>query len=323
MADEGSVDPGRGVVLLLATYNGAAFLPEQLDSLAAQTHRPLRLIVRDDGSTDDTRAMVEAFAARAPFPVTLLPPGPRLGATGSFLALLEAAPANASYVAFADQDDVWAPDKVAAGAARLAEEVPESTPGLLFGRLRITDAALQPRSLSPPPRRPVALGNVLVESLATGCTVILNRAARAAVLRLRPADARPVIAHDWWCALVVAALGRMVYDPEPRILYRQHQANAIGMPRTPVARLLFKIRAHLSGGHAGVMAAQVAALRAAAKAAGPEALPPEAVALIDAYLMARRRGPLGRLAFALSGRVWRQSRHDDLAYKLLFVLGRG
>src|SRR5829696_7008565 len=92
--------------ILLATFNGARFLPEQLASIEAQTHGGWRLIVRDDGSDDGTRSIIEAFAERHGERVRFLRDGrSQLGACGNFAALLEAS--DAPYFMFCDQDDVW------------------------------------------------------------------------------------------------------------------------------------------------------------------------------------------------------------------------
>ena len=97
----------------MATYDGAAFLGEQIESIFAQQHGSLRLLVRDDGSTDATRAIVADYAARRPeMVVPVDPDGPHLGACGSFARLLEHS--TADYVMLCDQDDVWLPGKVGA-----------------------------------------------------------------------------------------------------------------------------------------------------------------------------------------------------------------
>ncbi|MGC8476497.1 MAG: glycosyltransferase, partial [Acetobacteraceae bacterium] len=139
------------VAILLSTCNGAAFLPELLTSLQAQTHRAWRLCWRDDGSTDASRAVLAEFAAAEPrcdpFPTA---PGPKLGAGPSFLALLRAALptlAPGTLIAFADQDDVWRAEKLARGVAALAGV---RGPALACARQTLVDAALRPIGASPP-----------------------------------------------------------------------------------------------------------------------------------------------------------------------------
>jgi glycosyltransferase involved in cell wall biosynthesis len=215
------------VVILLATYNGAKFLQEQVDSLFAQTHKNIRILVRDDGSQDDTIEILANYAATYPNIFQVMQ-GPNLGFVGNFLELIAAAPAGAMAYFFCDQDDVWLPEKVES-ACRLLQSVP-SGPAMHFGRLSVVDEALQPLYLSPLVTR-WSFGNALLESQVTGCTIALNLEAMEILQSVRP-QANLIVAHDWWAYLVMSALGTLVYDAEPHILYRQHGNNSLGAART-------------------------------------------------------------------------------------------
>jgi len=105
------------VAILLSTYNGERFLSEQLDSLLAQTHRNTRIVVRDDGSSDGTRAMLERYRqAHTNIQITY---GENLGSIASFFWLIDHAPQDAAYFCFCDQDDVWEADKITRGVRAL------------------------------------------------------------------------------------------------------------------------------------------------------------------------------------------------------------
>ncbi|TCH99672.1 glycosyltransferase [Roseococcus sp. SYP-B2431] len=209
------------VHVLLATWNGAAHLGEQLASLAAQEGVEWSLLWRDDGSTDATVAILERFAEAHPGRVARLArPEGRLGAGASFLALLAAAPEGGLY-AFMDQDDVWLPGKLARAAAQLGEE-----PMAVCTRLRLASSALAPLGLSPLPSRPPVFATLLAHNVAAGCTLVLNGAARRLALSAPLPEGGH---HDWWCALLVTGCGgRLVFDPEPSLLYRQHGGNLVG-----------------------------------------------------------------------------------------------
>lgn len=229
-----------GTVVLLATYNGGAFLAEQLRSLRDQTDTNWQLVVRDDLSTDDTCAILDAFSATCrPGQVLRLASGPvRLGAVGNFLALLEAAPKGLRY-AFCDQDDVWLPDKLARAARALARE-PLDMPVLYCARQRIVDQSLRERGLSAVVARPPSLRNALVQNIATGCTIVLNEAARRAMLASPPPA---TTLHDWWAYLITTAVGgRVLVDPQPVMLYRQHATNAVGSTPRIAPRAVRAIR---------------------------------------------------------------------------------
>src|SRR5512140_193663 len=130
--------------VLLATYQGGAYLPAQLDSLLAQAHGDFHVLVRDDGSTDETRAVLERYAAQHPNRITVLPAdGQRLGAAGSFARLL--GESRGRYVMFCDQDDVWLPDKIALTLATMRElgrAHGEAAPLLVSTDLEVVDEQL-------------------------------------------------------------------------------------------------------------------------------------------------------------------------------------
>jgi glycosyltransferase involved in cell wall biosynthesis len=232
------------VAILLSTFNGAAFLREQLDSFGVQTHGDWVLYWRDDGSTDDTVAIVEDFAARAGQGrcVRIDDRPPRLGATASFLHLLASvAPGLGApdAVAFADQDDVWLPEKLARGIDALGRVGPD-VPGLYCARQMLVDARLQPLAVSAAFGASAGFPAALTQNIATGCTVMMNRAAATSVARSTPSAGA---LHDWWCYLVVSAAGgRVVRDDTPVVLYRQHGRNLVGAPRSRPARALAALR---------------------------------------------------------------------------------
>ena len=221
--------------ILLATYEGGTYLSEQLDSLFAQTQKDWRIVARDDGSTDDTTAILERYAAAHPGRLVILPhDGRRLGASGSFAAMLELS--EAPYAMFCDQDDVWVPDKVelTLAAMRNLERAWGTETGLLVSTdLKVVDQRLTSVDESfwhferLHPRRLTRLNRVLMQNFATGCTVMLNRPLAKLALPI-PAEA---MMHDWWLALVAIAFGRASTLARPTVLYRQHGRNGIGASR--------------------------------------------------------------------------------------------
>lgn len=230
MVDADEMPPGRAseaeVTILLSTFNGSRFLPEQLASFAGQTHRRWRLLWRDDGSRDGTTTRLELFAGQcAPGQVVQSPgSGQHLGIFDSFMALIGDA-RDAPAVALADQDDIWLPPKLERALQALAK-VRAGTPALYCTSLTIVDAALRPVGASLRLRHPPGFPGALLQNIASGCTMVLNQAAARAV----HAAAQPAYrVHDWWIYLLVAAIGgEILFDDRPTMLYRQHQANSIG-----------------------------------------------------------------------------------------------
>ena len=160
------------VHVLMSTFNGEAHLKQQIASIFEQTHAA-RLFVRDDGSTDSTRRLLAELTTgrRAQWWS-----GQNLGATQSFFRLFEQCSKSAEYIAFSDQDDVWLPAKLERAIAAL-RNIDRKEPALYCSSATITNDRLQPIGLTPLWPKPPAFGNALVENIATGCTVVLNRPA--------------------------------------------------------------------------------------------------------------------------------------------------
>lgn len=223
------------VNILLSTYNGEKYLPELLDSIANQTYPHLKITIRDDGSTDNTIAIIDEFARKRNGVVIIK--GSHMGITGSFFTLLkEADPCG--YYAFCDQDDVWLPDKVER-AVNAINRFPEGTPVMYCSAYKLVDENLRP--IGKPLSKAIipGFGNALVENNATGCTIVLNNAARDKLVKKLP---RRALMHDWWVYLVVSAFGTVIYDPVPSILYRQHSSNVVGVKVNPLSRWANRVR---------------------------------------------------------------------------------
>lgn len=216
------------IAVAMATYNGARYIREQLNSIAAQTLPPVELVVSDDGSTDDTLAIVHAFAAQVPFPVRVLDKTERLGFADNFLHA--SAACTAPLVALSDQDDVWLPHKLATGYARLRDDASL----LAMHRLALTDEGLHPIGTHD---QGIA-GDCCFEPLEIdpyvtgwGNSMMFRRDLATLVPRAdrprQPQATRP-LSHDTWLYVLAAALGRVSHIAEPLILYRQHDANVYG-----------------------------------------------------------------------------------------------
>jgi glycosyltransferase involved in cell wall biosynthesis len=228
------------VTVLMSTYNGSQYLQQQLESIYEQTYTNVKILVRDDGSTDSTPSRLADEQQRGK--IEQLDTRNNLGATGSFFALLHhAAQSNTEYVAFCDQDDVWLAEKTKRAVSLLASVA--DRPALYCCRLDIVDEHLRSLKLSPKPQK-IGFGNALVENIAVGCTIVLNRKA----LKLLCLQTLPdVYAHDWWCYLVISCFGEVIFDNSALIKYRQHGGNAIGAATNPYVALKRNINRLLNG----------------------------------------------------------------------------
>jgi glycosyltransferase involved in cell wall biosynthesis len=213
--------------ILLATYNGALFIAEQLESIAGQTHTAWTLTVSDDGSTDDTLSIVARFKERVSQPVTILQ-GPRFGSsTRNFFYLIQHAPVDDPHdlYAFCDQDDVWLDDKLMR-AAQWHSQNHQKPARLHCGRTLFVDTQLKVIGLSPGIERAASFGNALVQNIASGNSMVMSHAVWMAQKMIKPEHS---VWHDWTTYIVTTAMGGLVYfDNEPCLLYRQHTRNVIG-----------------------------------------------------------------------------------------------
>ena len=219
------------VEVLLATYNGERFLREQVESILSQEWPEVRILARDDGSSDGTASLLAEYVARFPECFRMLGGAPVGGAKGNFLELM--GQASAEYVCFADQDDVWLPGKVRRGMeAMRALEARHGLgmPLMTFSDLRVVDEALKTVSESMwayaeiEPKSALRLERLLGQSVVTGCTMTINRP----LLELARRMPEEATMHDRWIALLAAAMGKTAMVREAMVLYRQHGGNVVG-----------------------------------------------------------------------------------------------
>jgi glycosyltransferase involved in cell wall biosynthesis len=268
----------RTFSIALCTYNGAAYLPDQLASITAQSRLPDELVIRDDASTDNTPALIQAFAARAPFPVRFERNADRLGSTRNFDSAIAAC--TGDLIALGDQDDVWRPDKLSTIERCFAEN---TGVGLVFSDADLVDAALNPIGATlwarigfDRRRRHVwrtrgALTALVPGRIVTGATLAFRSTFRALVLPT-PNGIAPMI-HDGWIALAIAAVAGVTFIEEPLVAYRQHGAQQIGAHETVDARPRLGVIA--SAAHVNAYSMHIASLgalheRLAAGRAGAE-----------------------------------------------------
>ena len=214
------------VQVLMSTYNGDWYIKEQLESIYAQKGVDVTLLVRDDGSRDGTCALLDYEQTEGHLTWYT---GENLGPACSFWNLLEMAP-QSSYYAFADQDDVWDENKLAAAVALL--EKAGDSPALYFSQTRLVDKDLNEiKSVRIAPL--LTFGEALSYQFVTGCTMVINDAMRRILKKYTPSFIRM---HDVWMYDVALAVGaRVFFDPVPHISYRQHGNNAVGQDRTFVS----------------------------------------------------------------------------------------
>lgn len=222
-------------LICMATYNGASFLRAQLDSILRQSLAPSKILIGDDGSTDGTRELIADFAQKDSRVVVL--PSRRTrqnGACGNFEHLMTHAQQictdGAHFIALADQDDVWAENKLQAMRTALADSIG------CYSDLSLIDASGESlgdsllRQLKAPGQTTVS--ELLAQNHVPGCALAFS----PEVLALAMPFPKGLINHDWWLAMCVCLLGTLRRVEEPLVQYRQHAGNAVGAYR-PMTQL--------------------------------------------------------------------------------------
>lgn len=213
----------------MSTYNGEAYLQEQIDSILAQKTKlygeniDLSLLIRDDGSIDNTRNILEEYHRKFPQITYIL--GKNIGACRSFFRLMQRAEKEADYIAFSDQDDVWEKNKIRRALSGLKKY--NEIPAMYAGDLEIVNCDLEIMKVSANTSRNFhpSFGNALIENICIGCTIVINKKLYDMAVKTVP---RHAYMHDWWLYMTASCFGKVLYDSKPFIKYRQHEGNTVG-----------------------------------------------------------------------------------------------
>ena len=215
--------------ILLATFNSSQYLSEQLESILAQDFQDFEILINDGGSADSTPELIRSYQRKFPGKIVFLG-NAKASAIENYTTLMSRS--EAELVMFSDHDDVWKPDKISRTLSKYRETESLSgpqTPIMVFTDLEVTDRSLN--QISPSlmryshfDPRCFSLNRLLAQNIASGNTMLLNRALLKAALPI-PSEA---VMHDHWITLVAAAFGKIVFLDEATLYYRQHDDNIYG-----------------------------------------------------------------------------------------------
>ncbi|XBS69868.1 glycosyltransferase family 2 protein [Acerihabitans sp. KWT182] len=213
------------VAILMGTYNAQEFLESQLNSIAAQSFNEWTVWISDDGSRDNSLAIITEFQNKWGAERVVLLQGPQKGFAENFMSLVCNPAIRADYYAYADQDDIWETNKLVRALALLNGKG-DQLPVMYCSRTRLIDEHDRELGLSPLFTKQPSFANALMQSLGGGNTMVFNHAARQLLLE---AGRVSIISHDWWTYLVVTGCGgSVIYDAYPSVRYRQHSNNLVG-----------------------------------------------------------------------------------------------
>ena len=236
------------IAILLATYNGEKYISEQIESILGQTEKDWVLYIHDDGSKDNTVALIKDYERKYPEQVVVVEGPVTGGAKTNFLYLFTQV--EAPYYMCCDQDDIWLPEKIALTKKEMENlsRADEERPCLVFTELKVVDGELNVLSEKMSTYQgldceKLKFNRALIQNVVTGCTMMTNRALRDELCKIT--DAGAVLMHDWWALLVATRFGKVSYIEDATILYRQHGNNGVGA--TNAASFLYKLKRMLEG----------------------------------------------------------------------------
>jgi glycosyltransferase involved in cell wall biosynthesis len=307
---DGDVIVGDKLVnVLLATYNGERFLEEQLDSIYRQSYQHLRLLVRDDGSTDDTLTILEREQNKGL--LSLITSNQNLGPANNFFTLLKYSDSNATYFSFSDQDDIWKEDKLRRAIEKL-ESVEDGVPAIYCSAVEYANNSgqliKQSRKLNQ-----ITFGNALVENVITGCTIVMNRSAKELIVKHVP---EKCVMHDAWCYLVVVCFGKIIYDESPGLRYRQHDRNVFGAATTSLDLFGNRIRRFINSSALSYHEQAESFLKLF-----PNQIPDKKLNLLKRYVYSKY-SIYQRLILLFDKEIIRQSKIDTLLLKILILFNK-
>lgn len=220
------------IVVLMSTYNGEKYVEEQIKSILNQTSVNVTLLIRDDGSKDRTRTLLQKYAENNSNIDLRL--DQNIGCCASFYKLAQIARdeyPDSNYFAFADQDDVWDSDKLEA-AVSMTSHLDKDKPFLYGSNYRLVDQDLN--FIKVPQKTPMTLGESLFSNSVIGCTMVFNRKMLDFFLMAKPEQ---MFLHDCWMIRTCFAIGgNFIYNPNPTMNYRQHGNNVVGGNRSWLKR---------------------------------------------------------------------------------------
>lgn len=227
------------IAIIMGTYNGEKYIKEQIGSILAQDYKEWKLFIFDDGSRDDTEAIVNEYIKIYPGKIYFYKNKGNYGPAGNFFngikeAAVMLAP-DAEYFCFSDQDDVWVEDKLSRSLAKIMQ-IEDGGPALVFSDVAITDKNLTITADSyfeaeKVDKTKISLNYLLMENKLIGGTVMVNRALVNLELKAEEAGLIPyekAKMHDWWFGLLAAAFGKIGYVEGFTEYYRQHGNNVVG-----------------------------------------------------------------------------------------------
>ena len=292
------------VDILLATYNGEKYIQEQIESLLEQTYKDIKILIRDDGSTDRTVDIIKELEISNSEIIKLIQDDKELhNPTANFFELCKHS--TSDYIMFCDQDDYWFPDKVERSLKEIkkAESNYPGLPILAYGNYIIANKDLEPigvdQSLVRKQTQWLTINHLLVQSCVTGCLCIINKALKD----LMGEYSKDILMHDWWLSQLAAATGKVIHFDDEVMYYRQHEENVVGAVDTDSAEYVReRAMANDIRANRDIMIKQARVLAETVK----NVVPKEKMNVINAFIKMQSCSKIKRLYLLIRFGLWKE-----------------
>lgn len=296
------------VQVLLSTYNGEKYIREQLDSILKQDYKDIAILIRDDGSTDNTVHIIKEYA-KVNNNIKYYQ-GKNIGAINSFFDLMKNADPDYDYFALSDQDDFWLEHKISR-AVEVLNELNNEKPLLYCSRTTLVYSNLDKIKISMKQYQiKPDFGNALVENICIGCTGVFNR---QLLLLVKEHIPEFTIMHDWWLYLTASAFGKVYYDDNSYLLYRQHMSNLIGSRASYYDEFKNRLRNYKGN--------RLKISRQAFEFMRKYEVDDNTKKQLE-YVVNAKHNIKFRFKVIFSNNIYRQRLMDNIIFKILFLLGQ-
>lgn len=229
----------KSVAIIMSTYNGEKYLKEQIDSLLNQTYKNITIVIRDDGSSDNTVKIINDYKKKSNN-IKLIG-GRNMGFIKSFFTLLKDTEGY-DYYAYCDQDDIWMTNKIERAVEHLNKS-DSNIPTLYFSNSDYYDENMNFVATAPE-NKIYNFRNSLVECVSQGMTMVINKKTRDIMIENVPENC---LYHDWWTYMICSGFGKIIYDDNSLVKYRRHNKSVTVEGKSKLELLIFRIKKFLFG----------------------------------------------------------------------------
>lgn len=300
------------ILVMMSAYNGQKYIKEQIDSIMNQkVDAELKLIVRDDGSSDNTCSEIEKLKLDYPGRIELIK-GENKGYNGSFFELINTAK-DYDFYSFSDQDDVWIENKLQTAISMLTNEN-MSAPLLYASTSFLVEDDLVPYGTTRKKEREFSIYNTIIQNICPGHTQVMNT--ELLTLLKEKIDTKRVYVYDSWICNMAMLYGKIVFDNESHTYYRQHRANQLGYGKGRIGQLLTSIKHGDSGDGVKYRGQIKYFLEKNEKALIKQGLHKE----INKFISSK--SILQKIRYSFTGKLYRQKKIETIVFYLAVILGK-